>query len=336
MPVRDGAAFLPEALESLYAQDEIAWELVVVDDGSTDATASILARASRADRRIRTLCTHAGERGIVPALNLALETARGTYCARLDCDDLMHPTRLRSQGDALAGDPSLFAVTCRVEGFPTDALGAGMARYLAWQNALLDPHSIAVSRFIESPVLHPSVMLGTKRLRALGGWRDHDWPEDWDLFLRAFEAGYSILRVPETLYRWRQHPGQATRHQARYDEKAFARARAHYLARHLKDCFAGREIWILGAGPVGKRLGAGLAGCGAQPAGFADLDAKKIGTTVGRRPNAWPVTDYESLRPKQGGVVALAAVGSLGARDMIRERLEGWGWREGEDYLAAA
>jgi len=337
LPVRDAAAWVRNAVESLLAQTQRSWELIAVDDGSRDASADLLSAAATSDDRIRVSATSAQHRGIVAALNLGLSEARAPLVARMDADDCMHRRRLELQKRALDDDPDLFASTCRVQAFPSWSLGEGMRRYLDWQNSLLEPEDLARERFIESPLLHPTAMMRTSELRErLGGWRDAGWPEDWDLFLRAFELGMRFRRVPRCLYRWRLHARQATRCDVRYDESAFRRARAHYLARHVLAHAGGRETWILGAGPVGKKLGKALAREGVELGGFADIDERKIGGQVRDGSKHWPVIDAGVLEAMRSRVVAIASVGQRGARDQIRSRLRAWGWSEGEDFLTAA
>ena len=99
MPVRNEERFLAAALRSVAAQTLTDWELVAVDDSSTDATPAILAEAARRDPRIRVL--RPAERGLVPALNAGLAACRAPLVARMDGDDVSHPRRLASQAEFL-------------------------------------------------------------------------------------------------------------------------------------------------------------------------------------------------------------------------------------------
>lgn len=333
LPVRDGEPWLAAALASIRAQTDGAWELLAVDDGSSDGTRRLLEAWACDDRRVRILDSRG--RGIVAALNVALAAARAPLLARMDADDVCDRERLASQRAALETDPTLSAVTCQVSAFPRAQTGAGMLRYLEWQNALLDPDDLRRDRFIESPLVHPSVMMWTAAALRLGGWREVDWPEDWDLFSRAFEARMRIRRLPRVLYHWRQHDRQATRVDPRYAERRFRAARAHFLARRLRERGVGRRraLWVLGAGPVGKRLARALASEGVQATGFGDVDARKIGGRVG---GLFPVVHADALREMAERPFALAAVARPGARGRIRALLASWGWREGRDFYVAA
>ncbi|HYB99443.1 MAG TPA: glycosyltransferase [Candidatus Limnocylindrales bacterium] len=337
MPVRDAQPWLGDALESVLAQSEPAFELLAVDDGSSDDSARLLHEHAQRDARVRPLQTRSTARGIVEALNLGLAVARGTRIARMDADDLMHPCRLAMQSAMLDDDPSLFGVTCRTRAFPESEAGDGMREYLAWQNGLATPAQIALERFVECPALHPTWMLRADVLRErLGGWRDAGWAEDWDLMLRAHELGLAIRRVPETLMSWRQHARQACRSDSRYGEESMMRLRAHFLARFLAPIEKGRGLWILGAGPVGKRLVKALAGEGVVADGLVDVDPRKIGGVVRGGGRSWPVIAHTHLGELSPRPFAVSAVAGAAARLRVRAELARIGWTEPDDFVLAA
>ena len=340
MPVRDAAEWLVEAVESIRAQTASSWELIAVDDGSRDDTARLLAEQARCDPRIRVIATRGSARGIVPALNLALREACGRYVARMDADDVAAPTRFADQCALLGADSSLTAVTCAAEGFPENALGDGMRRYVDWQNQLVDPAHLRRDRFVESPLIAPTLIIRAEFLRdALDGWADHGWPEDWDLVLRLHEVGGRIARVPRTLHRWRQHARQATRLDPRYHAERLLAVRAHYLARFLTagSVAVDRSIWLLGAGPVGKSLAEALVRAGCEIGGFAEVDAGKIGNHVQRVGRRWPVVSMEELLAAGPAErYAVASVGRAGARGRIRAFMTAAGWVEERDFITAA
>lgn len=338
LPVRDAEPWLSECLASIAAQTDGDHEVLAVDDGSSDASRAILEAAAADDPRVRVLQTAATDRGLVPALNLALALARAPILVRMDADDRMHPERIARQAAALESDPTLFAVTSRTRAFPEDELRDGMRAYIEWQNGLMAPEELFRDRFIESPVVHPSVAIRTEvSRRELGGWRDAGWPEDWDFFLRAFERGLRMARLPEVLLEWRQHGRQATRTGETYRAEALVAARAAFLARRLTvEMDVGRGVWILGAGPVGKELIKGLARAGAVAEGLADVDPRKVGGVVRGTNHAWPVVEHARLRTIQPRPFAVSAVAGATARCRVRGELAGWGWVEDVDFVVAA
>src|SRR6266481_2760124 len=140
MPVRNAAVTLSVALESVSGQTFADWELLVVDDGSKDETAGILASATRADPRIRVLCQAAF--GIVEALQRGCAAARGEFIARMDADDRIPPDRLLRQLEFFVCHPQLGVVSCRVRHGGDQTAQAGYAAHVAWINSLLTPADI--------------------------------------------------------------------------------------------------------------------------------------------------------------------------------------------------
>jgi glycosyltransferase involved in cell wall biosynthesis len=111
MPARNEERHLPAALKSLYRQTLTEWELVVVDDGSSDGTPAILADAARHDRRVRAI--RCAGNGLVAALNEGLAACCAPLVARMDGDDISHPRRLEILGAYLDNNPGIGVVACK-------------------------------------------------------------------------------------------------------------------------------------------------------------------------------------------------------------------------------
>lgn len=318
LPARNASATLPEALHGVLAQhDAPPYEVVCVDDASTDATSALLEAAARSDPRVRIV---RGEgRGLVAALNLGLAHCKGDLIARMDADDVVHPDRLRLQAELFAQDSSLGAVGSLVH---CDA--PGLARLEAWLNATVTKEQCLNARFIEAPLVHPSTTFRKEAIRS--GWEDHGWAEDWDLLLRLAEAGWQMCKAPRDLLLWRDSPQRLTRTGDAYREERMFRLRAHYLARGP---LADREFDIWGAGPTGKRLARELEAHRRRPRAFYDVDKSK---QIARDR---PVLRAENL-PPPGTAIMLCAVGAAGAREEIRAVLEPRGYVEGRHFLFVA
>jgi len=178
MAVYNAALTLTAALESLVRQTEPGWELIAVDDGSTDASSTILEAWGRRDRRIRLI--RAERRGVVAALNTGLATASSSLIARLDADDLCLPERLARQRRCLEAHPEVGLVASRVHFGGDTRRAAGYARYVSWTNRLLTHRQISLGRFVESPLAHPSVMFRRELVERWGRYEDGDFPEDYE------------------------------------------------------------------------------------------------------------------------------------------------------------
>lgn len=325
IPVHNAASTIESTLQSLFDQTLTDFEIVLVDDGSTDGTIGVAHK--KCDPRLRII--DAGRIGLIPALNLGLESCQASLIARMDADDFSAPRRLELQRQYLDTHPEVSVVGCLVESFcDTGTLGEGYLRYDDWLNTLVQHQEIARERFIESPLPHPSVMFRADDVRSIGGYRDLAWPEDYDLFCRMIAAGMHFAKVPAFLLRWRDHPQRTSRTNVRYTQDAILRCKAHHLATGP---LRGRRTVVWGAGPIGKRLGRLLQAQGVQIQAWIDIDPRKIGQTI----HGAPVLAPESL-PTSDDVLLVAAVGVRGARDLVRSHLRDAGWVEGTDYYCAA
>lgn len=323
LPYRDAAETIEEAVDSVLAQRGVVVRLVAIDDGSQDGSAAILGRLAARHTAIVPLATKGV--GIVGALHAGLAACRDApFVARMDADDVSHPDRLAASHALLASDDRLALVGTRTE---VDG-GDGLHRYVDWQNSLLAAADHARALFVESPICHPTWLFRRAALDAIGGYRDVAWPEDWDVLLRLDEAGHALAKVPDVLLSWRHRAGRLTFTDARYGQDRLTLARAHFLARRLRR--EKRAIVVWGAGPTGKQLAKALANEGVRPSLFVDIDPRKLGrTTYGARIVAPEVLDRSAH-------VVLIAVGTRGARDLIRPQLVARGFRDGEDFRSCA
>ena len=331
MPCYNAADTLEETLHSLAAQTHPDFEVIAVDDGSRDDTLSILTSWTARDKRFHLVTIEHG--GIVTAPNVGLEACRGKYIARMDADDLTHPDRLTLQAAYLDQHPDVALVSCLVEGFPQDDVREGFRIYLDWLNSLTTDEDIRREMFVESPVAHSSVMFRRQTVQELGGYQEHGWPEDYDLWLRMYLNGAHFAKLPQTLLQWREHPNRLTRTDSRYSLENFLRAKAHYLARGP---LADRDAVIIwGSGMTGKRISKHLLRQDLPLVAFIDIDPKKIGRT--RR--GLPILSFDDFMTewkKYQNPVCLAAVGARGARILIREQLTNFGLVEAVDWWGVA
>jgi glycosyltransferase involved in cell wall biosynthesis len=323
LPARNAERTVRRALGSVLCQTFTDFEVLAIDDGSTDATGALLGTSG--DARVRVITTPG--LGLVGALNLGLAQAQAPLIARMDADDESLPGRFDKSLAALE-DRSLTGVGTGVDIVRDDhPTSPNLQAYGAWLNSLTTPEQLFADRFVESPLCHPSVMLRTGPLRDLGGWRDGPFPEDWDLWLRLLEGGHRLRCVGEVLHRWFDHDARLTRTDPRYQMPRLLALKADVLARR----FAGRSLTIWGAGEIGVRLTRALVERGLTVTHLIDLNPRKIGQTIhGAR-----VVTPEALHAP-GDEPLLAAVGAKGARAEIRAWLSSRGWVEGTHFTCVA
>ena len=327
MPVRDAAETLECALDGILAQSWRDWELIAVDDGSTDATADVLTKHARLDSRIRVISTP--PLGIARALQTACNACVGKWIARMDGDDSMPPGRLRWQLDFARDHPEVAVVSGRVR---YGGAAPGYAAHVDWVNGLRTHDEMFLRRFVEAPVAHPSVMFRRELLAHHGCYRDGDFPEDYELWLRWMDAGVRFGKTDAEILVWNDPPQRLSRTDSRYGVDRFYETKCQYLARWLRDHLApDRALWLWGAGRITRRRFDPLENLGFRFEGFIDIDPNKANShRDGRR-----VVMAEDL-PGRDGAFVIVGVGNRGARELIRAHLAERGWREGTDFLLAA
>lgn len=330
MPAFDAAATVSAAVSSIVAQTHVDWELVAVDDGSTDGTPQILEEWAARDSRVRVFRnTHSG---IVRALNAGLTKTKGRLIARMDADDLAAPERLELQKRFLEENPTIDVVASRVAFGGDDRASAGYAAHVEWMNQLIEPEELSLNQFVEAPIAHPSVMFRAELIDRCGGYREGTFPEDYELWLRWMDAGVKFGKVPETLLVWNDPPMRLSRNHERYSAEAFYRVKSTYLHRWLARHNPHHpRVIVFGSGRVTRRRVEMLTRLGVEVVAWVDIDPKKIG----REYHGVPVIAVEDVLPA-GNYFALAYVGKRGARELIGTWLGKLGYILGRDWLPAA
>ncbi|WFB36290.1 glycosyltransferase family 2 protein [Kiritimatiellota bacterium B12222] len=317
LPFYNAASTLSVAVSSILAQTMSEWELLLVDDGSSDGSSEQAKAFAEKDARIRLISLPHG--GIVSALNAGCDLAQGAFIARMDADDYCVPTRLVKQVAYLQSHPEVGVVGCQVAFGGDRVQHAGYAAHVDWMNELLTPDEHFQNRFVDAPVAHPSVMW---RKGMAEGYREGAFPEDFELWLRWMDEGVLFAKLPEVLMTWNDLPDRLSRQEDRYAPDAFYRIKCQYLNKVLPD---DRPIWLWGAGRVSRRRFSGLD----RLEGYVDVDPKKFG----QRLEGVPVQNYREL-PENAFV--LSGVANRGVRNKIQAYLQSTGRVSVRDYYLCA
>lgn len=214
MPAYNASRFVREAIESILAQDYAHFELIVVDDCSTDNTSQICAEYAQLDPRVNVLRTKVNS-GITGALNVGLAAARGALIARMDADDISLPSRLTRQRNHLRDHPEIGLCGMAIEVIdadgrllrrPATAVGADLTeRLAAWC----------------SPLAHPTWMFRREVFDVIGGYRDLAPAEDYDFLLRVLAAEWKLDNIPDLGLRYRVSSSSTASRRALTQRKAF-------------------------------------------------------------------------------------------------------------------
>ncbi len=330
LPVYNAALTIEAAVNSCLTQSNKEFELVVIDDGSTDTTSEILKRLSLYDSRIKIILNP--HKGIVESLNLGIHESKGDFIARMDADDEMFPDRLQKQVDYLLNNPSIDLVSCLVDHGGDAKSQEGYATFIEWINSIITTEEIALNRFVESPLSHPSVMFRKELISKHGVYRNGNFPEDYELWLRWMDAGVKMAKVSEVLMKWNDLPNRLSRTDKRYSKENFSSVKAGFLSEFISEQIGNqnRKLWLCGAGRITRQKSAFLIACGLEIGGFVDVDPKKIGKVL----NGFPVISLDELPVKEVSYI-VSYVGNRGAREEIRKDLIQRGRKEGLDFVMA-
>ena len=196
MPVYNGAKYIREAIESILSQTFTDFEFLIINDGSTDQSAVII--ASYNDPRIRSV-DNESNLGLVDTLNRGLELARGEFIARMDCDDISLPERLGKQAALMEQRPEVGVCGCWIEWIDRGVI----------MDYPVNDREIKQALTYTCPLAHPAVMVRGELVR-----EDHirydpayRHAEDYELWTRICGVTH-FANIPEVLLKYRIHPGQ--------------------------------------------------------------------------------------------------------------------------------
>ena len=310
LPVYNAVHTIDRAIKSILAQTFTDFELIVVDDGSTDGTLEKI----EAHNDVRLSVFSKEHTGVAGTANYALKKCSSNLIARMDGDDFAHPAKLEKQLTFLE-DFKLDIVGCQIRIRGTRCqCPLSMKRYENWINRdTLSESQISGLRFVEFPLVNPTIL--AKRSYFEIGFEDNGLPEDYELFLKAVSLGMRAGKVPEALFEWSDHSNRLTRTDDRYSPIAFDLCRKKHLRLGpLKNI---RSIDLWGAGKTGKQWMRWLIDEGINVHHLYDVNERKIGQVV----HGTEVLSYEAIQ-LDAEIPLLIAVGASGARQKIQQFLK--------------
>jgi len=275
MPVRNAMPYLTECIDSIIAQDLSDWELIAIDDNSTDNSGATLLEYSQIDDRVRTIKNP--DSGIISALRLAHSLSQGQMITRMDADDIMLPERLTIMTASLENHGQGHVAVGQVEYFRAGGILGGYARYAVWLNQLIATGTCFREIFRECVIPSPCWMLHRADLESCGAFRPNVYPEDYDLCFRMDLAGLLQIPCDTVLHRWRDHTGRASRNDDHYKDEKFLDIKCHYYWHHYRQ--DDRPTILFGAGKKAKAIARDAVARGKHFIWLTD-NVKKIGKTI--------------------------------------------------------
>lgn len=325
LPFHNAAVTLDPAVASLVAQTYTDWELLLIDNASTDESASLAHRWAERETRIRVLAEP--RIGIAHALNTGLAHATGNYVARMDADDISHPTRLAEQVVYLDTHPGIGVLGTRTVFASSVQESRGMQAFVEWQNNILSPHDHYVKRFVDAPLAHPTVLFRRELMDRFGGYDTSPLPEDHELWLRWMDAGVRFAKLPSALLTWNDHPTRLSRSHPNYSVGAFFTTKAQWLAKWLHRSLNGRPVIVAGTSLLCQERAMLLEAAGITIHAYTDVKARVL---PGRL-----FIPHDQL-PPAGAAFIVSFISQRGTGDRIAAYFAGLGLVEGVDFILAA
>ena len=333
MPVHNDAPYLDECIQSTLNQEYFNWEYCIVDDGSTDSSALKLEKWSKIDKRIHFISsTH---QGIVPSLNAAAKLASGSFIARMDADDTMHPKRLHEQVTFLSENPEMGLIGSCFHHF-SDARIGSIPKWIIyhedWSNRLLSSDDIHNALFAESPIAHPTFCMRKEVFDKLGGYQEAPWAEDYDFLHRARIQGVILGKVASILLEKRFNNECISNYEHRYRQTNNMEAKVYF--GNMKQIFNGRGLWVVGSGGSAKSLLKALQKFEVPIEGIIDnkihygTPRKLMGNSVSGISNPENEKSWEKLKNKR----LLLAIGGEKGQQLV-DQFKFWGWKQPEDFV---
>ncbi|MGB5172482.1 MAG: glycosyltransferase [Eudoraea sp.] len=250
IPFKNTASYLVACLDSILRQSYTNWEILAVDDHSSDNSRAILSNYTYSDSRIH-LETNMGS-GIIWALRTALEMSKGTMITRMDSDDIMLPDKLYCLAKPLALQGRGHIAISGVKYFSEFGISNGYERYENWLNTLTAKGTNYSELYKECVVPSPAWLVYREDLDASGSFDGDQYPEDYDLTFRFYKLGLKIIPCNVKLHLWRDYPTRTSRTSEHYAQNYFLDLKLHYfLAMHYN---INRPLCLWGAGQKGKKL----------------------------------------------------------------------------------
>lgn len=248
MPYRNAEKWITKTIESVIMQDYADWELICIDDHSTDGSRGIVEQFAFKDPWIKSY-TNPGK-GIIDALQHGLRMSTGNYITRMDADDIMPQGRLTAFRNALYGAKSKTVVTGKVKYFSDNEVSPGYIKYENWLNERIEKRDHFDHIFRECVIASPNWMAQKEDLIKENIFEELIYPEDYSMTLQWHNKGFKIKSVNKETLHWREHPERTSRNSEIYDQQSFFKLKINYFI----DLFSTetKRIGILGAGTKGK------------------------------------------------------------------------------------
>lgn len=323
MAIKDTAPYLPACLDSIVAQTYTNWELIAVNDHSSDETPQILEQYARMDARIKVF--HSDRKKLIPTLKYGYPHCTGELLNRMDSDDKMPDYKLQVMYDEWKKHGKGTIVAGGTEHFVDEGqVGDGFRRYEKWLNAVARNGTHYQEIYQECVIPSHCWLIHRDDFDAVGGFDPEIYPEDYDLCFRFYKKQLKVIGIDYILHHWRDRSNRISRTWEEYKDNRYFDMKLRYFYELDRD--RSRPLVLWGAGRNGKDMAKLLAAKGDSFLWMCD-NPNKIGKDVyGVRMQHFE--DIATINNPQIMVV----VASPDGKKSIREQLKQWGKQATKDY----
>jgi glycosyltransferase involved in cell wall biosynthesis len=232
IPFRDTVKTLSRSIKSILNQTFKDFELVLINDGSTDGSRELVSEFN--DKRIKIIDLPSS--GSVAALNEGIYTSKTDIIALLDPFDFAREDRLQVQYDFMMKNDSVDVVTSRVK-YTQESPERNMKSYIEWANSIVTNQDIYLKRFINSTILHSTLMFRKKLINSLGEFKYGKFPEDYEILLRWMDNGVTFAKLSDELTEWYDDLQRLSSRHTKYTSPAATKLKIQYFVNWLKGYF---------------------------------------------------------------------------------------------------
>ncbi len=323
MAVRNTARYLPECLDSILSQSYTKWELIAVNDHSTDESRQILENYASQDIRIK--CFDSRGHRLIPALQTGYDQSQGVLINRMDSDDKMPGDKLEvlvtewlkyGKGHVIAGGTKHFVDNGEV--------GNGFVQYENWLNQVARANTYYQEIYKECVIPSHCWIIHRDDFERVNAFNPLVYPEDYDLCFRFYQAGLRIIGIDKVLHFWRDRAERISRTWEEYKDNRYFDLKFRFF--YLLDRDQGRPLVVWGAGRHGKDVVKIIQKYNDEVFWVCDNPNK-----LGQKIYNVSIHHYEKvkeLKTPQIIVVVSSPTGKLGIRNM----LQAWGKNPVEDF----
>ncbi len=304
LPFKNEEKYIVECVNSIIAQSSKNWELILVDDHSSDRSTMYAKEFTTSDLRIRYFLNPGT--GVIDALKEGFKQSTGSLITRMDGDDIKTPDNieqlieLTSKGVIGVG---------KVEYFREGGVGEGYKKYATWMNQLTRTNQNFTEIYKECVIPSPCWMCTREDFIACGGFDSTLYPEDYDLCFRFYGAGLKTNGSKSVIHYWRDHEIRTTRTSAHYSDNRFLDLKTFYFLK--LDFNQSRNLILWGAGKKAKVMAKIFINQGVDFMWLTD-NHKKIGHNI----YGVILSDSRKYIPKREDQIVIAVSDKSGSNDI--------------------